>query len=245
MIICMMGFSSIANAGWSDWFNKETVEELVSSDKVTKVSDLTLSSEKIVDGLKQALSKGADYAVETLGKTGGFSNDKNVKILMPEKLSKVEKLIRKTGHDKYADEFIGTMNSAAEKAVPLTIDILKDGIMSMSVKDAKNILNGEDDAATQYLRKVGSDRIKIKISDIVKQATAEAGVTQTYKSMYKKLGFAGEYLKLDDYDIDSYVTQKTMAGLFTMIAKEEKKIRDNPAERTTDILKEVFGSQGY
>jgi len=245
MITCFTGFSSIANAGWSDWFNKETVEELVGSDKVDKVSDLALSNEKIVDGLKQALSKGADYAVETLGKTGGFLNNKNVRIPMPDKLSKVEKLIRKTGHDKYADEFISTMNSAAEAAVPLTIDVLKEGIKSMSVKDAKNILNGEDDAATQYLRRVGSDQIKTKITVIVKQATAKAGVTNTYKTMYKKLGFAGKYLNLDDYDIDSYVTQKTMAGLFTMIAKEEKKIRDNPAERTTALLKDVFGSKNH
>ena len=134
------------------------------------------------------------------------------------------------------------MNNAAEAAVPLTLDVLKESIAKMSVADAKNILNGKDDAATQYMKRVSSERLEAKITPIIKQATAKTGVTKSYKTMYDKLGFAGKYLNLDNYDIDSYVTQKTMDGLFLMIAQEEKKIRDNPVERTTDVLKEVFGS---
>ena len=112
----------------------------------------------------------------------------------------------------------------------------------MSITDAKTILHGPDDAATQYLKKTGSRKLSAQILPIVKNATSKTGVTVSYKNMLGKLGFAGKYLKLDDYDIDTYITQKTMAGLFIMIAKEEKKIRDNPLARTTEILKSVFGS---
>jgi len=120
--------------------------------------------------------------------------------------------------------------------VPLTLEVLKSSIEEMTVADAKNILDGKDNAATQYIRLVSSERLQTKIAPIIKQATAETGVTKIYKTMYDKLGFAGKYLNLDDYDIDSYVTEKTM------IEKEEKKIRDNPVERTTEVLKEAFGS---
>jgi len=243
-ITFLLSLSLSANAGWLDKLTEKAdkVTEKVTSNNTSKLSDIALSNDKITNGLKQALSKGADFAVSSLGKTGGFINDKNVRIPMPEKLGKIESLLRKSGKGKYADEFVATMNSAAEAAVPLTIDILKDGIQNMSVDDAKNILSGKDDAATQYLRKVGDSRLQSEITPIVKKATAKAGVTRTYKIMYEKIGFAGKYLNLDDYDIDSYVTKKTMDGLFTMIAQEEKKIRANPVERTTDVLKEVFGS---
>jgi len=236
--------STSTHAGWLDWFtdNSDKITEAISSGDTSKVMEVALSNDQIAEGLKQALSKGADFAVASLGKTGGFLNDKNVRIPIPEKLSQIEDLLRTAGQDKYADEFITTMNSAAEAAVPLTLEVLKDSIQKMTVADAKNILNGKDDAATQYMQRVSSERLKTKIAPIIKQATAKTGVTKSYKAMYDKLGFAGKYLNLDDYDIDSYVTQKTMDGLFVMIAEEEKKIRDNPIERTTDVLKEVFGS---
>jgi len=236
--------STSANAAWFDWLtdNTDKVTEAISSGDTSAIMDVALSNEKIAEGLKQALSKGADFAVASLSKTGGFLNDENVRIPLPEKLSQIEDLLRSAGQDKYADEFITTMNNAAEAAVPLTLDALKESIQKMTVADAKNILNGKDDAATQYMRRVSSERLEAKITPIIKQATAKTGVTKSYKTMYDKLGFAGKYLNLDDYDIDSYVTQKTMDGLFLMIAQEEKKIRDNPIERTTDVLKEVFGS---
>lgn len=238
------------NAGWFDDLigsekTKETIDEVkqaVASKDVTQSVKSALSNEDIVAGLKQALDKGAGYAVDTLGKTDGFMNNTAVKIPMPEKLAKVESLLRKAGKDKYADEFVTTMNRAAESAVPLTLNIIKQSVADMSIDDAQMILKGSDDAATQYLKKTGSDKINAQISPIVQEATANAGVTKLYKTMYDKLGFAGKYLKLDDYDVDSYVTQKTTDGLFTMIAQEEKKIRENPAERTSEILKSVFES---
>ena len=248
--IVLISITVSANAGWfSDIFGgsdeiKNKVEEIkdtVKSSDAGNTIKSALSNEDIVTGLKEALNKGAGYAVANLGKTDGFLKNNDVKIPMPDKLEKVESLLRKAGQDKYADEFVTTMNRAAESAVPLTLNVVKEGIANMSIDDAKNILHGPDDAATQYLKKVGSDKLNAQISPIVQDATAKAGVTGMYKNMYGKLGFAGKYLNLEDYNVDSYVTQKTMDGLFTMIAQQEKSIRENPAERTTDILKSVFG----
>lgn len=242
--------SSNSHAGWfDDLFGsadpiqdkveaiKETVKNTTAIDSVKSA----LSNDDISSGLKTALNKGASYAVDTLGKPDGFLSNSAVKIPMPAKLEKVETLLRKAGQDKYADEFVTNLNRAAEAAVPLTLNVIKDGIANMSIDDAKTILQGGDDSATQYLKKVGGDKLRTQIAPIVEQTTASAGVTSTYKNMYDKLGFAGKYLKLDDYNVDSYVTEKTMDGLFTMIAQEEKQIRDNPAARTSDILKSVFG----
>lgn len=239
------------NAGWFDDLisgndkTKETIEnvkQVVTNKDVTQNVTSALSNQDIVTGLKQALNKGADYAVDSLGTTDGFMNNSSVKIAMPEKLAKVESLLRKAGKDKYADEFVTTMNRAAESAVPLTLNIIKQSVAEMSIDDAQRILDGSDDAATQYLKKTGSNKINAQVYPIVQQATAQANVTSLYKTMYGKLGFAGKYLNLGDYDVDSYVTQKTTEGLFTLIAQEEKKIRENPAERTSAILKSVFES---
>lgn len=242
--------SSNVSAGWLDFLKDkaETVKEDVKSDVISTGNinkdtlTKTLSNDDIANGLKQALDKGVTYAVDNLGKAGGFTNNSAVRIPMPDKLEKVETLLRKTGQDKYADEFVGTMNQAAEAAVPLTLEVLKTGVKNMTFDDAKQILNGTDNAATNYLRRTGSDSMRNKIAPIVKNATDKTGATRIYKDMYGKLGFMGKYMKPEDYDIDSYITNKTMDGLFTMIAQEEKKIRDNPTERTTDLLKSVFGS---
>ena len=246
LAMTMLTITSNSNAGWMDKLSSSSDKiqqklQSVKNDDTTSVKNL-LSNEDIITGLKQALNKGASYAVDNLGKADGFMKNTDVKIPMPEKLGKAESLLRKAGKEKYADEFVTTMNRAAESAVPLTLTVIKQAITGMSIADAKNILQGPDDAATQYLKKSSSKKLSAQIYPIVKNATAKAGVTATYKKMLSKLGFAGKYLNLEDYNIDNYVTQKTMDGLFTMIAMEEKKIRDNPAERTTDILKSVFSS---
>jgi len=232
-----------SQAGWFDWLSNKSNEivEAVKSGDTGKILEVALTNDQIANGLKEALAKGADYAVAELGKDGGFINNKALKIPMPEKLKSIESVLRKLGQDKYADQFVSTMNSAAEQAVPLSLNILKQGIQKMTVEDAKNILNGSDDAATQYLKRVGSNQLRSEISPIVKQAMAKTGVTKIYKQMYDKMGFAGKYLNLEDYNIDQYVTTKTMEGLFVKIAEEEKKIRDNPKARTTEVLKQVFG----
>jgi hypothetical protein len=235
--------TTTTHAGWFDWVEEKADEvvEAVKSGDSSKMVEVVLSNETIANALKQALDKGADFAVDELGKAGGFLDDPRVRIPMPESLQSVEKILRKVGQDKYADEFEMTMNSAAEQAVPLTLNVLKKAIQQMTVEDARAILDGADDAATQYLKRVGGDELRGQIGPIVQDATAKTGVTKVYKTMYDKMGFAGKYIDLEDYDVDRYVTDKTMDGLFVKIAEEEKKIRDNPKARTTELLKQVFG----
>jgi hypothetical protein len=232
-----------AQAGWFDWFEEKTDEviEAVKTGDTSQVVEVALSNEQITNALKQALDKGADFAVEELSKGGGFLDNPKVRIPIPEKLQAVEKVLRQVGQDKYADEFEVTMNNAAEQAVPLTLTILKQAIKNMTVEDARSIVDGNVDSATNYLKRVGSDDLRRQIAPIVQGATARTGVTKVYKTMYDKMGFAGKYINLEDYDVDRYVTDKTLDGLFVKIAEEEKKIRENPTERTTDLLKQVFG----
>ena len=228
-------------AAWDD-FLKQQLDTFSGGGADQQAVTTALTNDEMIAGLKQALEKGAEYAVDYLGKTDGFFANQSVKIPMPEQLKTVEKTLRSLGQDQYADEFVLTMNRAAEEAVPLTLDILKKGVASMTIEDAKSILQGPDDAATQYLKKVGGDEMRQRISPIVSEATARTGVTRQYKQLFEKMGFLNQVLDPDDYDIDKYVTGKTMDGLFFMIAEEEKKIRENPVERTTDLLKKVFGA---
>ena len=233
-------------AGWQDFF-KQQVDSVTSGAQnnstdgaLTTMGGSMLNQTDIAAGLKEALEKGVGYAVDNLGKADGFLSNEKVKIPMPENLRKVEQILRQLGQDKYADEFVVTMNRAAEEAVPLTADILKKGVRELTIEDAKKILNGPDDAATSYLRKVGGEQLRERISPIVEDATARTGVTSQYKNLFNNLGFMGGFMNPEDYDIDRYVTDKTMDGLFQMLAEQEKLIRENPLERTTDLLKRVF-----
>ncbi len=236
--------SSQIHAGWFDTLfgKKEEIVQKVEQIKDARQTASTLSDADVSTALKQALDKGVGFAITSLGKDGGFAKNPSVAIPMPSNLKKVEKALRKIGQQKYAEQFVVTMNRAAEAAVPLTADILKDSVQNMSFTDAKNILQGPDDSATRYLESTGSEQLRNKIKPIVADATDQTGVTRYYKKMLSKIDFMGNYVKVGDYDIDNYVTQKTLDGLFSKIAEQEKLIRDNPAERTTELLKTVFAN---
>ena len=236
-------FSISAQAGWRDLLKVFSDEDEGTEEVVKKVT-AGLSESDIVDGLKQALTKGTRNAVSLLGKEDGFLANPQVKIPMPESLKKVEKGLRKIGQDEVADNFVETMNRAAEKAVPEAASIFADSVREMSISDAKEILQGDDDAATQYFRSHSGEKLKGKFLPIVKDATNSVGVTSSYKKLTDKLGFLSSYMDTDKLDLDDYVTNKAMDGLFLMVAAEEKKIRENPVERTTELLKKVFGSTG-
>lgn len=223
------------HAGWLD--------QLFGGGKSNVVSSAaTLSADEMTRGLKEALAQGTEKAIKNLGASNGFLGNLDVKIPMPQKLQEVEKGLRMMKQDKYADEFIATMNHAAEAAVPEAAPIIGDAIREMSVANAKSILNGPDDAATQYFRKVSEKRLKEKMLPIVTQATEKAGVTAAYKNLTTKAGFMASFLQKEGLDVDQYVTDKAFDGVFKMIAVEEKEIRRNPMTRSTDLLKKVFGS---
>jgi hypothetical protein len=201
-----------------------------------------LSQDDVVRGLKETLSKATQNAVAKLGKEGGFLNNAAVKIAMPESMAKIDKTLRKLGQDKYADQFVAAMNQAAEKAVPEAANILADSIRDMSLEDAQAILKGKSDAATQYFRKKNEAKLMERLKPIVTKATDQAGVTSAYKAMTKKAGGLAGLLGGGAGDLDGYVTEKSLDGLFKMVAEEEKNIRANPVARSTDLLKKLFDS---
>ncbi len=207
---------------------------------VTSLADL--STDQVTRGLKEALAKGLQKAVGSLGHSGGFMTNLNVKIPMPEKLQTLEKTLRALHQDKYADDFIAIMNQAAEQAVPAAADVFTGSLSRMTVDDARKILNGPTNAATQFFRKTSETELKERFLPIVQKATASTGVTAAYKQILDRAKIASPFLSANAVDVDGYVTDKALDGLFTMVADEEKRIRENPVARTTDLLKSVFGS---
>ncbi len=192
-------------------------------------------------GVKEALSKGADYAVASLGKNGGFLGNDKVKIPLPGYLQKADSALRMFGMGKQADQLVETMNHAAENAVAVAKPVLTDSIKKMSVQDAKGILTGGDDSVTQYFKRTSTDQLTAKFMPIVKTETQKLQLADQYNKLAGKAASAGLVDK-KDADIDSYVTQKAMDGLFLMIAEEEKKLRANPVGAGSDLLKKVFGA---
>jgi hypothetical protein len=200
-----------------------------------------LSQYEMVNGLKEALAKGVEHAIASLGKEDGFLKDLSVKIPMPDSLKKVEKTLRTLRQDKLADDFVTTLNRAAEKAVPEAAAVLGDSIKQMTLTDAKAVLTGTNNAATQYFRRTSETNLYTRFYPIVKKATEQTGVTSAYKQMTAKASFATSLLGQDAGDLDAFVTNKALDGLFVKIADEEKRIRENPVARTSDLLKKVFG----
>ena len=237
----VLAMTSLLNPAQADW--KKLLEQTLEGDKgMGAAATSALSNEDMVNGLKEALASGAQSAVDTLGRSGGFMQNNAVKIPLPEKLQSVGSVLEAVGQEQYVDEFVQTMNSAAESAVPEAGAILADSIRQMSVEDASGILNGPDDAATQYFRRVGEERLTSKLRPIVGDATSRAGVTSSYKNLIDQAGPAAAMMNADAMDLDGYVTNKALDGLFFMIAAEEKRIRENPAARSTELLQKVFGA---
>jgi len=202
-----------------------------------------LSNKDAAAGLKEALTKGAEAAVGQLGKTNGFLGDARVKIPLPESARAAEKMMRTFGMKKQADELIETMNRAAEMAVVEAKPILTDAVKKMSFDDARGILSGGEDAATQYFKRTTSPQISAKFLPIVKQSTAKVNLAGQYNEY---AGQAAKFGLLDkkDADLDTYVTRKAMDGLFLMIAEQEKAIRKDPVGTGSHLLQQVFGALG-
>jgi len=134
------------------------------------------------------------------------------------------------------------MNRAAEKAVPKAMSIFSRAIKNMSIEDAYGILQGPDNAATEYLKKTSGSQLHQQFLPMVKQATNNVGVTENYKALIDNLGMMSKLIDVESLDLDKYVTDKAVSGVFNLVANEEKLIRANPTARTSDILKKVFSS---
>ena len=220
-------------AGFQDFLKR--------AQKMLGTSD-SISESEIVEGLKQALEIGTTKAVDLVSKQGGYYNNPEIKIPLPGSVQKVENLLRGAGFGSKVDAFELSMNKAAERAAPEAKSIFWDAIKKMKIDDAKKILNGREDEATLYFQDKTSARLQKIFEPIVKESMGEVGVTRTYQDLnakVEKIPFADSF----SLDLDQYVTDGALNGLFQMLAEEEKKIRSDPAARVTDLLKKVFGNK--
>jgi len=229
-----------ASADWNTMLDdlKEAGKTLLPGDQQ---SNSQLDTSTMVSGLKEALSVGSKRAIETVSQTDGYLGNPDIRIPLPPQVEKVGNLLRQVGMSDLADEFQTSMNRAAEEAAPEATSIMVEAIKNMTIEDAKNILNGPDNAATQYFKEQTSNRLTQLFRPSVEQSLDQVGSTRYYNQISDRVAsvpVVGEELNLD---LPDYVTQKALDGLFTMLAVEEKKIRENPAARTTELLKTVFG----
>lgn len=200
-----------------------------------------LSNREATAGLKDALIQASGAAVGKLGVTDGFFKNPKVKIPLPDSLKKAEKAMRFFGMGKQADELVLRMNRAAEAAVPEAKVLLVDAVKKMSVQDAKDILTGGDDAATQYFKKSTSAALTAKFLPMVKEATQDVQLAQQYNK-FAETGMQYGLVKKDQANLEQYVTQKTLDGLYLMMAEEEKAIRKDPLGASTSLIRKVFGA---
>jgi RNA binding exosome subunit len=194
----------------------------------------------IASGLKEALSIGTENAVKNVSQVDGFFGNQLIKILLPEKIQKVADVLRQVGYQKEVDDFILSMNRSAEKAAPKAASFFVDAIKEMTFEDARGILNGGDTSATEFFKRKTHDNIYNAFKPVISSSMDEVGVARSYKAMmaqYETIPFMSK----ESVDLDHYVTNKAMDGLFYMVGQEEKKIRTDPAARVTDLLKTVFG----
>jgi len=199
-----------------------------------------LSEAKIGNGLKEALKVATQNTVNLTGQKDGYFSNQAIKILMPKKLGRLEKPLRMVGYGPQVDEFVLSMNRAAERAAPSAKKIFGDAVAQMTFDDAKKVLNGGDTAATDYFKGKTTDKLTAAFRPVVEKSMNEVGVTRKYKEMvgrYEAIPFSKDIA----FDPDQYVVEKAMDGLFYVLGQEEKKIRSNPAARVNDLLKEVFG----
>ncbi len=230
VMLLVVSFNTGSYAGLFD-----TIKEGVGLSPKQSLDDNT-----IISGLKEALSIGTENAVKSVSQVDGYFGNEIIKILMPEKIQKVADVLGKVGYQEQVDGFMLSMNRAAERAAPEAASIFGSAIKEMTLDDARGILDGGDTAATDYFKTKTSGTIYEAFKPIISSSMNEVGVTHAYKEMMDKYTSL-PFMKSESLDLDHYVTDKALNGLFYMVGQEEKKIRTNPAGRVTDLLKKVFG----
>ncbi|MFK7892500.1 MAG: DUF4197 domain-containing protein [Granulosicoccus sp.] len=201
-----------------------------------------LGTDEITRGLKEALVKGSDSVVSQLGKANGFSDDPSIRIPLPKSLLKAREVAAKVGLEKSFDDLELKLNRAAEEATPKAKELFLGAIRSMSVDDAKGILQGPDNAATEYFRGKTGASLQEQMKPIVDKALSQVGAVSSFNqllSKYNNIPFAPKV----DADLTGHVVEEGSDGIFYYLAQEEKAIRENPLKRTSEILQRVFGSQ--
>jgi Protein of unknown function (DUF4197) len=229
VILILASSSTLAYAGLADVIKGFSGAQKGGPDENTTAS-----------GLKEALSIGTENAVKNVSRVDGYFGDQAIKILMPGSIQKVADVLGKVGYQKQVDDFVLSMNRAAEKAAPQARSFFVDAIREMTFEDARKILNGGDTAATEFFKQKTYDKLYSAFKPVVSSSMNEVGATRSYKEMMGKYESI-PFMNKQSFDLDHYVTSKALDGLFYMVGQEEEKIRTDPAARVTDLLKTVFG----
>lgn len=211
-------------------------------DATNVINGGSLSNDDIIKGLKEALSVGSKNSATKASKTDGYYKNPLIKIPFPKEAQQMESTLKSMGMSKQVDQFVVTLNRAAEDAAKKAAPIFVNAITKMTITDGMNILKGKDDAATQFLKSTTSAKLKSEFMPVVKASISKVQVTKYWNPLvtnYNKVPFVTKM----NPNLDDYVTQKAIEGLFTLVAQEEAKIRKDPAARVSDILKKVFGSR--
>ena len=213
------------------------VEQLLKGITGSGITDSKASS-----GLKEALQVATEKAVSLTGRPNGYFSDAAIKILMPQKLQSMQQGLRAVGYGPQMDEFVLSMNRAAEQAAPAAKQIFGEAITSMTFDDAKKILNGGNTSATDFFKAKTTDKLTAAFKPVVDKSMSEVGVTSQYQALVGKFETI-PFAKTQSFDLGNYVTGKALDGLFHVVGEQEKLIRTNPAARTTALLQEVFAKK--
>lgn len=233
-LLCM---PSLCKAGFFDDLTRGVLPSLQQQD--------SLDNSTIVKGLKEALATGTERAVTEVAKPDGYFGNQLIKILLPNKIQQAADLLGKIGYQQQVDALVLSMNRAAEKAAPKAASFFGEAIRQMTVEDAKGILSGGDTAATNFFEKKTRSQLFDVFKPTVTKSMDQVGTARAYKEMigkYETIPLAS-LVGPPSLDLDTYVTNKALDGLFIKVGEEEKKIRTNPAAQTTDLLRKVFGSK--
>ncbi len=234
LIFTILGAALLASTGCGG-----VSEQLKSRLNRATGADTDLDAATIAAGLREALEQGSTRAVQQLGRENGFWSHPTLRIPVPENLRRIDAGLRRLGQSRLADDFSRSLNRAAEQATPAARAIFVDAVRRMTVGDAVAILRGPQDAATQYFRRQTESSLTVNFRPIIARSTEAVGVT----ALYKRIGQRAESLGMADaarYDIDAYVTRKTLDALFVLVADEERRIREEPLARTSELLRKVF-----
>ncbi|GAB1446730.1 hypothetical protein MASR2M41_25350 [Flammeovirgaceae bacterium] len=218
------------------------INQAISTAGGTLGGEAPLTANDVANGLKEALIKGISNGSDLASQMDGYFKNEAIKILFPPDVKKVEDKLRQIGLGSEVDKFVMTLNRGAEDAAKEAKPIFIAAIRSMTIDDAWSILKGDQNAATEYLKRTTSAQLKQKFSPVIQNSLDKVNATKYYTDLvntYNKIPFVEDV----NPDLNDYATDKAIEGLFVMVAKEEKEIRQDPLARTTDLLKRVFGAQ--
>ena len=238
LLIIAMLFATTAHADWGKMLEdfKAAGKTMLGQESATD----GLSNETMIDGLREALEVGSRRAINAVGQDGGYLNNPKIRIPLPSRVQQASDIMKKFGMSQLAEDFETSINQAAEKAAPQATELMINAIKAMTIDDAKNILQGQSDAATRYFEEKTRPQLASLFSPVVDDSLNQVGATRYYNQLDDRMQavpLVGQNLNLD---LTEYVTNKALNGLFVMLAAEEQKIRENPAARTTELLKTVF-----